>query len=198
MADWDERYRSGEYANLVPSELLSRAISGVATGAALDLACGAGRHALYLAENGWRVTAVDSSVVGVDLLRTRARERDLSIDAWVTDLEQGEFDWAPHTYDLICDLYYLQLDLFPKIRISLKPGGLFVAAIHLAGPDRSLDNTGHRFVLESGELLEYFNDWEILHYYETKDIDTDAGQHHRPTSELIARYPTIQVGRKGN
>lgn len=198
MVDWDERYRSGEYASLTPSALLRRAIDGVKPGMALDLACGAGRHAIHLVENGWQVTAVDSSAVGIELLRVRARERDHSIDARVVDLEKDEFDWVPNAYDLICDLYYLQVDLFPKICRSLKPGGLFVAAIHLADHDPSSEGTTHRFVLESGELRGYFEDWEILHYRETVGIDTDAGQHHRRTAELIARNPTIQLGRKEN
>lgn len=194
MVDWDERYRSGEFASVAPSDLLRRAIDGVEPGIALDLACGAGRHAIYLAENGWQVTAVDSSSVGIELLRKRERERDLSIDARVEDLEKDEFDWPPDAYDLICDLYYLQVDLFPKIRRSLKPGGLLVAAIHLAEHDPSSEGTTHRFVLESGELREYFRDCEILYYHETEGIDTDAGQHQRRTAELIARCPRTQVG----
>lgn len=189
MADWDERYRLGDYSSLEPNPLLARAIDGVAGGRALDLACGAGRHTLVLAEAGWTVTAVDRSSVGIELLRSRARDRGLKIDARVLDLEKGELAFETDAYDLICDFYYLQRDLFPRIRTSLKQGGFFVAAIHFADDISKDDPSHHPYMLDAGELMSYFAAWEILHYHETGDVDTDAGQHHNRTAELIARRP---------
>lgn len=189
MADWDERYRSVEYASLEPNPLLDKAIKGISPGRALDLACGAGRHALVLAEAGWNVTGVDRSSVGIDVLRSRARERNLNIDARVVDLEQDEFTFAQNSYDLICDFYYLQRELFPRIRTTLKPGGIFIAAIHFADDATKDDPVNHPYMLDAGELKSYFSDWEIIHYHETGDIDTDAGQHDKRTAELIARRP---------
>src|SRR3712207_776381 len=100
---WDERYGRGEYASEEPNPLLARAVDEFARGLlegarrprALDVACGAGRHALVLAERGFEVTAVDASRVGVELALRRARERRLSIDARVADLERGEFPIEP-------------------------------------------------------------------------------------------------------
>ena len=66
MADWDERYRRGEHATPEPHTLLVRAMETLAPGRALDLACGAGRHALFLAERGWEVIAVDASRVAIE------------------------------------------------------------------------------------------------------------------------------------
>jgi SAM-dependent methyltransferase len=192
MADWDERYRAGTYASLEPNPLLPRTLRDLKPGAALDLACGAGRHSLVLAEHGWSVTAVDSSVVGIDLLRNRAAERDLAIDARVVDLERGEFKFEPDTYDLICDFYYLQRELFPSIRTSIKPGGVLLAAIHFADDASRDDPSHHPYMLDAGELRTYFRDWEIIHYHETHDTDTDAGQHHKRTAELIARRPLAE------
>ena len=70
---WDERYLRGEHTTQEPSPLLIKAIRDIQPGRALDIACGVGRHALYLAERGWQVTAVDSSRVGIEILRQRAR-----------------------------------------------------------------------------------------------------------------------------
>ncbi|HEX8070339.1 MAG TPA: methyltransferase domain-containing protein [Pyrinomonadaceae bacterium] len=197
MADWDERYGRGEYATLEPNPLLVRfcaefapARDGAQPGAdaprrALDLACGAGRHALYLAARGWQVTAVDASRVGVELTAARARERGLVLDARVADLERGEFPIAPDAYDLICDLYYLQRDLFPAIRAGLCPGGALVAAIHIR--DETAEPHGNPdFLLRPGELRALFADWHVAHYHETPAQDPDAGQHHHRTAELIA------------
>lgn len=189
MADWNERYSSGDYASLEPHPLLLRSVRDLPPGAALDLACGAGRHALALAKLGWTITAVDSSRVGIDLVRSRAAEQELSVDARVVDLERGSFEFRPDAYDLICDLYYLQRDLFPLIRTAVKPGGTVIAAIHFVD-DASRDDPGnHPYMLEAGELRTFFRDWEILRYYETSEIDTDAGQHHKRTAELVARRP---------
>ncbi|MBC7933672.1 MAG: methyltransferase domain-containing protein [Rubrivivax sp.] len=196
MADWDERYNRGEHATLEPSRLLVRAVEIFAVQAggespggrrALDLACGAGRHAVFLAAHGFVVTAVDSSRVGVQLTRERGRARDLWLDARVADLEVGEFQIGPESYDLVCDFYYLQRDLFPSIRAGVRRGGLFVAAIHLADDDPEVKAMNPDFLLRPGELREEFSDWDILHYEETAGHDNDAGEHTRRSAEIIAR-----------
>ncbi|HEV3470845.1 MAG TPA: methyltransferase domain-containing protein [Pyrinomonadaceae bacterium] len=190
MADWDERYGRGDYATPEPSLLLVRAV-GLCGGAggrrALDLACGAGRHALFLAARGFRVTAVDASRVGVELMRERARERGLDVDARVADLERGGFEIEPAAYDLVCDFYYLQRDLFPALRAGVRPGGLFVAAIHLTDEDPHARPMNPDFLLHPGELRAEFDGWDILHYHETTGHDADPGQHTRRSAEIIAR-----------
>jgi SAM-dependent methyltransferase len=201
--EWDERYLRGEHTTKEPSPLLSKAIENLKTGRALDIACGVGHHAIYLAELGWQVTAVDSSQVGIEILQHRARERGAriraggsrasclhEIDAHVGDLEKGEFQIEPDAYDLICDFYYLQRDLFPAIRGGVKPGGMFVAAIHLndGNPDAKPHNPA--FLLESGELRSLFSDWEITYY---REGPSDEANHHHDTAYLIARKPAVGV-----
>jgi tellurite methyltransferase len=192
MPDWDQRYRSGEHGMIAPSPLLIKAIEHLQPGHALDIACGVGRHAIYLAEHGWQVTAVDSSRVGVEVLRQRASEAALSIDARVADLEKGEFQIESATYDLICDLYYLQRDLFPAIQSALKAGGAFVAAIHLNDGNPDVKPHNPAFLLEPGELKTLFSDWEITYYHEGP---SDEGGHHHDTAYLIARKPVARASR---
>ena len=196
MADWDERYRRGEHATAEPNDLLVRAVELLASQVeggrlegrrALDLACGAGRHALFLAARGMRVTAVDASRVGVGLTLSRARERGLEVDARVADLERGEFTIEEGAYDLVCDFYYLQRDLFPRMRAALRAGGLLVAAIHMVDEDPRAKPMNPDFLLRPGELLAAFAGLEILHHLETKGHDPDAGEHTRRSAELIAR-----------
>ena len=206
MPEWDERYRSGEHATKEPSPLLIKAIKDLKPGRVLDIACGVGRHSIYLAEKGWHVTAVDSSRVGIEILRERAsgtRKRSEhiepgggaggwqasclhSIDARVADLEKGEFQIESAAYDLICDFYYLQRDLFPAIRAGVKPGGAFVAAIHLNDGNPEAKPHNPAFLLEPGELQTLFSDWEITYYQE---CPSDEGGHHHDTAYLIARKP---------
>lgn len=101
MSTWDERYRRGEHADNLPHPLVVRFAAQLPPGRALDVACGAGRHALHLAERGWQVTAVDASTVAIELLTRRAQELGVAVNAQVADLERGEFSISSDSYDLI-------------------------------------------------------------------------------------------------
>jgi SAM-dependent methyltransferase len=136
-------------------------------GRALDIACGTGRNALYLADLGWQVTAVDLSEEAIAALG-----RHPNVDARIVDLEQHEYRIEPASFDLICDFYYLQRDLFPEIREGVRPGGIFTGAIHLTG----------RFALNSGELRQEFAGWKILYYSETPEPGRA-----RTSASIIAR-----------
>ena len=184
MVDWDERYRCGEHIMSEPLPLLVKFASAGAPGRALDVACGPGRHAIFLAERGWQVTAVDASRVAIELMNAKARERGLKIDARVADLERGEFVTEPNAYDLICVCYYLQRDLFPQIRAGVRVGGLVIAAIHMVDDAPDIKPMNPAFLLQPGELRAEFQGWEILHDYEGRA--TESG-HHRATAEIVAR-----------
>lgn len=183
MADWDERYRRGEYSD-EPLPLVVRAASMFAPGRALDVACGAGRHALHLAGRGWRVTAVDASRAAIEILETKARERGLTVDARVADLECGEFLIEPDTYDFVCVCCYLQRDLFPAIRAGVRGGGGVVAAIAMLDDAPSVKPMNPAFLLRPGELRAEFAGWEMIHDFEGKH---DGDEHKRAMAEVIAR-----------
>jgi tellurite methyltransferase len=183
LPQWNERYRSGEQLFDTPSPLVERFTNSLTPGNALDLASGPGRNALYLAEQGWRVTAVDGSPVAIGTLCARARQRNLDIDARAADLERGEFSIEPAAYDLICDCYYLQRSLFPQMQAGLRPGGILIAIVHLADANQPHGAPARAI---PGELRSYFPDWTILHYYEGKPNESC---HQRPVAEIAARKP---------
>lgn len=186
MADWNERYKRGEHATQEPSELLIRVLKSLKPGRALDIACGAGRHAICLASHGWDVTAVDSSSVGIALLNERALAKGVIVDTHLADLECGEFQIQSEAYDLICVFYYLQRDLFPKLVDALRQGGTFVGAIHMVDESPDVKPMNPDFLLQPGELREFFRGWQMEHYHETADLDTDVGDHTRRSAEIIA------------
>src|SRR6516225_11199211 len=101
MADWDKRYREGDHLHDEPHPLITRLVPSLKPGRALDIACGPGRHAIWLAERGWTVTAVDSSRVAIQILEARAGAKSLVVDAVVADLEKHEFQIEAESYDLI-------------------------------------------------------------------------------------------------
>lgn len=186
---WDERYASGKYSAVEPHRLLIELAGKLPPGKALDVACGAGRHAIFLAENGWNVTAVDNSRPGIEIAKENALAKEVKVDFRVADLEAGEFVIELEAYDLICDFNYLQRDLFAAMKAGVKGGGIVVATIHLDGDG---EKSGE-FRLREGELQEYFRDFEILHYHETPATHTDADAHHRRTAEIIAQKPFICI-----
>lgn len=188
-ADWNERYRRGEHDTKEPSALLVDVVEGLSPGRALDIACGTGRHAIYLAAHGWKVTAVDSSSVGIEIAEQRAKESGAKIETVVADLKRGEFAIKPESFDLILDFYYLQRDLFPKIRDGVRPGGLVIAAIHLRDDAPNIKPMNPAFLLDPGELSGFFENWTVERYSETPGIDEDHGDHTRRSALIVARKP---------
>jgi SAM-dependent methyltransferase len=183
---WNERYRSrerpAEDLNAAPTPLLVSTASNLAPGNALDLACGTGRNSLWLAERGWKVTAVDAAFAAIEILQTRATERSLKINAIVADLEKEIFEIEPSRWDFIAICYYLQRNLFEPAKRGLVPGGLLLCIVHITEPGEE----GSAFRLRPGQLRKYFAGWEILHYHEGK---ADDAAHRRAVAEIAARKP---------
>ena len=180
LAEWNERYRSGQQLFDTPSPLVAKFVQDRLPGDALDIASGPGRNALYLAALGWHVTAVDGSPIAIATLEARAREQNLAVDMRVADLEENGFEIPTAFYDLICDCYYLHRSLIPRMKAGLRPGGLLISIVHLADPDQSQGTPTRAY---PGELRSYFSDWKILHYYEGK---SNESCHQRPVAELVA------------
>ncbi|HEV3332092.1 MAG TPA: methyltransferase domain-containing protein [Bryobacteraceae bacterium] len=180
--NWEERYARADNLDFTPSPLLVEVAEWTLPGRALDLASGHGRNALYLAGLGWSVAAVDSSRAAIQILRERAAAARLAIDAHVADMESAVFAIEPSGYDLMCDFLYLQRSLFPQIREGVRPGGVFVAEIHLRDDAATDGPRSPAFVLEPGELRQEFSAWKILFYSEAT-----SAHHNRATARIIAR-----------
>ena len=165
LDEWNLRYRSGEDIDLTPATLLVDAAAGLIPGRALDLACGAGRNAFWLAEHGWDVTAIDGAEEAIHLVQ----KHDPNIDARVLDLESdAPLPFEDGSFDLVVILYFLHRPLFAEAERVLRPGGIIVTAIRTRGI-----NAG--FCLSLAELRQQLEGWEILH---ANDGDT---------AELVAR-----------
>ena len=135
---WDERYAASELVwSARPNQFVEAELAGLIPGRALDLASGEGRNALWLADRGWEVTAVDFSLVGLDKGRSlQARHehgRDLHVD-WV-HADVLEYTPSPASYDLVL-LAYLQL-VPEQCRVAvrtafsaLRVGGTFFLVAH--------------------------------------------------------------------
>ena len=170
--EWDRRYRQGDYRpRAAPSPFLEAWLPRLGSGRALDVACGAGRNALRLAEAGFAVEAVDISQVAIDIASTEATGRGLDISWRVADLDSLELDSGG--FDLITVFRYINRPLWPRLTGALAPDGFIVIEHHLDSP---LEVEGPRqpeFRLRPQELLRAFLDLRVVHYEET--VETEAG-----------------------
>jgi SAM-dependent methyltransferase len=129
---WDARHRARAGRHREPNPLLVAAAASLAAGRALDLACGSGRNAVWLAEHNWRVTAVDFSPVALDQARAAARDHAVTITTVQADARAytpvGRFDLVVVSY-----LHLPAVDMRGVWRVAcvaLAAGGTLLAVGH--------------------------------------------------------------------
>ncbi|MFL6415367.1 MAG: class I SAM-dependent methyltransferase [Bryobacteraceae bacterium] len=190
---WEQRYKAeAETADgsvRQPTPLVERFLHDVQPGTALDLAAGTGRNAIWLASRGWKVTAVEGAPTAVDILAERSAQLGISLRTVVADLQKGEFAIQPAAWDAITMCYYLQRNLIEPAKAGLRSGGILIVIVHTTeGAEQPTETR-----MSPGELLTYFEEWEILHHYEGKPNDPE---HRRSVAEIVARAAPFGVRRR--
>ncbi len=131
--DWDQRYAGDELVwRAEPNRFLVEATADLTPGTVLDVACGEGRNAIWLAEQGWKATGADFSAVALDKARRLAAARGVDVE-WV---EADVRSWVPpRSFDLVI-LMYLQLpseerrSVYRAFADSVSPGGHLLVVGH--------------------------------------------------------------------
>lgn len=146
---WDHRYGSDQriWSGNVNQRLAEQA-AGLPPGAALDLGCGEGADALWLARQGWEVTALDVSAVAVERAAAHAAATDPDAAARITWQQADLMTWEPPAarFDLV-SIQFLhfprpQLEaLLNRLATSVRPGGTLLVVAHHPS---DLDTTAHR------------------------------------------------------
>jgi 2-polyprenyl-3-methyl-5-hydroxy-6-metoxy-1,4-benzoquinol methylase len=132
---WEEHYREAEPGDGPASPLLAEELEDLPTGTALDAGCGTGAHAIWLAEKGWEVTALDVSATAIGHAERRAREGNPEAAARITWGVADLTTWqAPRPYDLVVSLYVHPGVPFPefvaRLTRAVAPGGTLLVAGH--------------------------------------------------------------------
>jgi len=169
MAQADkEKWDSKHLTNPIPDTPVKLVLdyAKLSTGKqALDIACGMGRHSIYLASLGFNVDALDISTTAIESLQGRKNitAKEVDFDTYV--LEEDK-------YDLIVCTYFLKRSLFPQIERALKLGGIFIYETYIYHPENTKTPTNRTFLLEEGELESTFDDrYELMHIREWWDED---------------------------
>ncbi len=179
---WDERYASTDLVwTAEPNVFVARELVGLAPGRALDLGTGEGRNAIWLAERGWQVTAVDFSMVALAKAAKLAERRGVTGIAWV-NADLRAYQPPPDGFDLVL-LAYIHLPpaesdaLLHAAAAALAPGGTLL----VVGHDR--DNIAHGYGGPQEPSVLYLTD-EVVAALPGLAI-LRAGQEQRPvqTSE---------------
>jgi len=182
---WDARWRKkAPQANWQADPWLKRVLPLLEKGRVLDVACGTGRNALFLAEHHFAVTAVDLSVEALDQLTTEATRRGLAVKTLQVDLESEPL-LPEGPFDLIIDFFYLHRPLLATLVDLLRPGGLLVLRTFSRAGEFPAADLDPRFVLQPGELLAIFSGWEVLLHEEGLESSSKGGS----LAGIVARKP---------
>lgn len=180
---WNAKYSQARDQQSVCAFVQHHCTLAPSGGTALDLAAGLGANALFLAEQGFHVDAVDIS----DVAMKRLEGRHPRVAAICADLDYYEV--PANGYDLIVTVHYLNRRLFPQIREGLRPGGVFIAETFLEGdPDGAQQPTCRDYLLRPNELLHAFLSLHIL-LYEEKPNDPPIRASH--LAYLVAQKPKL-------
>ncbi len=153
----------------------------------LDVACGSGRDAIYLAMQGWRVFGIDYSETALERCRQSAAYHNVKLELKQCDLEQDfHFDslnYFPQEFSAVVICRYLHRPLLPKLKSLIKPSGLIAYQTFMRGAEKIGSPKNPRYLLEEGELATMFSDFDIL----LNDIEKLPDG--RPLSRFVARKP---------
>lgn len=192
MTVFDENYFTEKYGMTRTHSEVVYSAGIVKPGKTLDLGCGNGRNSLYLAANGFDVTAWDKSAASIDNIESiKAKEGIANLQTAIQDLNSLRFDGE---YDFILStvvLMFLQPETIPGLIDNMqrctKPGGYNLIVAAMDTEDYPC-NVGFPFAFKTGELSGYYAGWEQLKYNE------DVGELHRTDAQgnrIKLRFATL-------
>lgn len=177
---WNERYLTGEFGYREPDSFVTEAHTNYlqpllpASSTGIDLAGGAGHHAVWLAQQGWRMTLADWSEAALTTAREKAStlppQNPLeTVQGAALDLVT-QFQDQQRQFGFVLVSFFLDRAVLPLLPKILEPGGLLLYRTYTADNERLGNPRGPRnpeYLVQSQELLEVYRAMKILHYNET-------------------------------
>ena len=191
---WNQRYEESTASRRAPDRFLVESYEQVIApafpqgGEALDVAGGAGRHALYLAAQGWQVTLADIAEIAIGQAQAEAAARGLTIQLLHGDTR--ELSFGQERFDLVVGFFFMDRPTLGKIADAVRPGGFVIYQTFTREHKKyeAMEETRGGYFLEPLELRAAFAGFELLFY--------DEHQRERGLAQLLARKPGKSDGRK--
>lgn len=164
-----------------PSDWVVRFASPLSAGAdTLDLACGSGRHARWLAARGLSVVAADRDAAALAGLADTAGVRTVC-----ADLENGEWPWGEAVFDAVVVTRYLFRPRLDRVAALLRPGGVLIYETFMLGNERFGKPSNPDFLLRPNELADWARQWGSVVAFEQGEVD-------RPAPAVIQRLCAVR------
>jgi SAM-dependent methyltransferase len=185
---WNQRHATEEIGSSAPSAFLEEIAHLLPPpGAALDVAGGAGRNAIWLAQKGFQVILADFSSVALEKATGRAAAVGVELHPLEIDLENAPFPAGP--WQAILSFNFLWRPLYPHFAAALAPGGLLIVSQPTVRNLERRSRPPRPYLFEEGELLSLAGELEVLHYTE----GWHPGDHHE--AHLAARKLGAEAAR---
>lgn len=161
----------------------------------IDLGCSDGQDTLYFASRGFDVTAVDVSAAALNDLGERAKRMGVELSTINESIASHKLRWH---YDVVfcCKLHYIpewkRASMVSHLMEHTSPDGLnaFTVLVHDPSQPRPSDLDAYVYPFQGGELLGFYDDWEVLFYQDEVVNCRRGGTPHQHTySHIIARRP---------
>ena len=153
-------------------------------GSVLDLACGTGENGLFLAGLDVPVILADKSREALDVAQRSADERGLKVQIWEVDLETGTNPLQEEYYRAILVFHYLHRPLILYIRKGIRRGGILIYETFTSEQPKYGRPHNPDHLLQARELADWFQDWQIIHYFEGLLEDP-----RRAMAQIVCRKP---------
>lgn len=186
MVDWDKRYRDGSYdKSREPHELLKRFWQIIPGKTVIDIASGRGRDVAFLAEKGFTVFGLEKSIEAIYV--AKATEELKAQNAFIVRGDATAIPFKANNADCIMVFYFLLRSAIRDISSMVKKGGILIYETFLKRQNEiDLHNRKRspEYLLEDGELITFFRDFELLFYEEA--ISINAGWK-KATAKFVGR-----------
>lgn len=165
---WNAKYQESQEGWLEPDPYLIEVYNKFvaprfpAKGRALDLAGGMGRHAIWLARQGWQTTLIDISRVALDTARKRSSGEKLALEFIETDLDS--YTLPRSAFDLVLVFNFLQRSMFNSLRESVRPGGVLIYKTRMQPRNDDEGPEIDGYLLGPDELPRIFSGFQVLDY----------------------------------
>lgn len=165
-----------EFSSLLEGENLE--------GPILDLACGTGENGLFVAGLNLPVMLADRSPEALAVARRSAEDRGLKVQFWEVDLETGSNALQKEYYRAVLVFHYLYRPLIPHIREATRRGGILIYETFTSEQPKYGHPHNPDYLLQPGELAGWFEDWQVIHYFEGLLEDP-----RRAVAQIVCRKP---------